>query len=102
MFACERMHIPAIMLIVASLFMNIYKPLTRTFALFSIRHYNIHQSHLKMDTKPPLFDHNTTSFSKEQHDLMRSTASLPLSAILCKLAHEQQQNDTSTLGESKN
>jgi hypothetical protein len=28
--------------------------------------------------------------------------SLPLSAILCKLAHEQEQRDTSALGKSKN
>jgi hypothetical protein len=33
---------------------------------------------------------------------MRSTGSLPLSAILYKLAHEQEQRDTSTLGKSKN
>jgi hypothetical protein len=31
-----------------------------------------------------------------------SIDSLPLSAILCKLAHEQEQRDTSALGKSKN
>jgi hypothetical protein len=31
-----------------------------------------------------------------------STDSLPLSAILCKLAHEQEQRDTSALRKSKN
>jgi hypothetical protein len=30
-----------------------------------------------------------------------STDSLPLSAILCKLAHEQEQRDTSALWKSK-
>jgi hypothetical protein len=31
-----------------------------------------------------------------------SIDSLPLSAILCILAHEQEQRDTSALGKSKN
>jgi hypothetical protein len=31
-----------------------------------------------------------------------STDGLPLSAILCKPAHEQEKRDTSALGQSKN
>jgi hypothetical protein len=59
-------------------------------------------SRLKMSMKPPLCDHDTSCFSKEQHCFYALFYSLPMSAILCKLAHEQKQRDTNALGKSKN
>jgi hypothetical protein len=38
----------------------------------------------------------------KNNNLMLSTNTFPLSAILYKLAHEQEQRDTSALGKSKN
>jgi hypothetical protein len=55
----------------------------------------------EIGTKPPLCGHNTSGFNKEHRCFMRcSTDSLPFSAILCKLAHEQEQRDTSALGKN--
>jgi hypothetical protein len=56
-----------------------------------------------MGMKPPLRDHNTSFSVKGNTVFMHySTDSLPLSAILCKLAHKQEQHDTSALGKGKN
>jgi hypothetical protein len=54
-----------------------------------------------MNKKPPQCDHKTSHFNKE-HCFYALFYSLPLSAILCKLAHEQEQRDTSALGKNKN
>jgi hypothetical protein len=48
--------------------------------------------HLKMGTKPPLYDHNTSCFSKEKRCFYMLFYSLPLSAILSNLAHDQEQH----------
>jgi hypothetical protein len=55
-----------------------------------------------MGMKPPVCDHNISCLNEEQHGFYALFYSLPLSAILCKLAHEQEQHDTSALGKSKN
>jgi hypothetical protein len=56
-----------------------------------------------MGTKPPLCDCKLLVSVKDNAVFMRcSTDGLPLSAILCKLAHEQEQRKTSALGNSKN
>jgi hypothetical protein len=50
-----------------------------------------------MGMKPPLCDHYTSRFSKEQRRFMCCTTdSLPVPAIFCK------QRDTSAFGKSKN
>jgi hypothetical protein len=49
-----------------------------------------------------LCEHSTSCFSKEQHWFYALLYSLPLSAILCKLAHKQIQHNTSTAGKCKN
>jgi hypothetical protein len=54
-----------------------------------------------MGRKPLLCYHNTTCFSEEQRCFYVLFYSLPLSAILCKLVHEQEQCDTSAVRNSK-
>jgi hypothetical protein len=61
------------------------------------------QSLLRMGTKSPLCEYNTSCFSKEQHCFYALFYSLSLSAILSRLAHahEEDECDTSALGKSK-
>jgi hypothetical protein len=60
----------------------------------------------KMGMKPPLCDHNTSCFNKEQHCfyalLYRVFLCQPSYVNLCKLVHEQEQCDTNALRNSQN
>jgi hypothetical protein len=58
---------------------------------------------LKMGTKLPLFDATLLVAVKNNTVFMHCcTDRLPLSAIVCKVVHEQEQRATNALRKSKN